>query len=146
MLKVVHDCRRDADALLHQYGVRLAHVFDTQATYATIKAAQASRKALARRASSEGGSRGNDPPATGAETRVGTQSGAQATSGAGAGSDPASGAGVCSEAESAPLAVGRVAGRSMAVAGGVTACASLGHLLSKLLGCVELAKENSRVH
>ena len=28
--QVLHDCRRDADALLHQHGVRLRHVFDTQ--------------------------------------------------------------------------------------------------------------------
>lgn len=30
ILKVIHDCRFVADALLHQYGVKLENVFDTQ--------------------------------------------------------------------------------------------------------------------
>ncbi len=30
ILKVTHDCRFMADALLHQYGVRIENVFDTQ--------------------------------------------------------------------------------------------------------------------
>ena len=37
VLKVVHDCRNDADALWHQHRVRLRHVFDTQAAYAVLK-------------------------------------------------------------------------------------------------------------
>ena len=37
VLKVLHDCRRDAEALLHQHGVRLANVFDTQAAYAALR-------------------------------------------------------------------------------------------------------------
>ncbi|KAL3911073.1 MAG: hypothetical protein SGPRY_008832 [Prymnesium sp.] len=31
VLKLAHDCRQDASALLHQHGIRLAHLFDTQA-------------------------------------------------------------------------------------------------------------------
>lgn len=38
VVKVLHDCRRDADALLHQCGVRLRNVFDTQAAYALLRA------------------------------------------------------------------------------------------------------------
>ena len=30
ILKVIHNCRFVADALLHQYGVKIENVFDTQ--------------------------------------------------------------------------------------------------------------------
>lgn len=30
IVKIIHDCRRDSDALFHQFGVRLGNVFDTQ--------------------------------------------------------------------------------------------------------------------
>lgn len=63
LLKVLHDCRRDAEALLHQHGVRLSHVFDTQATYALLRSHTASERAAARaaRAVNRGG---GDPPSS----------------------------------------------------------------------------------
>ena len=36
VLKVLHDCRRDAESLLHQHSVRLARVFDTQVAFAAL--------------------------------------------------------------------------------------------------------------
>ncbi|RHY24150.1 hypothetical protein DYB32_009107 [Aphanomyces invadans] len=33
-LKVMHDCRKDSDALFHQFGIVLTNVFDTQVGYA----------------------------------------------------------------------------------------------------------------
>ena len=30
VLKILHDCRKDSDALFHEYDVRLANIFDTQ--------------------------------------------------------------------------------------------------------------------
>ncbi|KAF0693783.1 Aste57867_15282 [Aphanomyces stellatus] len=33
-LKVLHDCRKDSDALFHQFGISLANVFDTQVGHA----------------------------------------------------------------------------------------------------------------
>ena len=36
VLKVLHDCRRDADALLHLYNVRVRGVFDTQVAFAVL--------------------------------------------------------------------------------------------------------------
>eukprot|EP00929_Paragymnodinium_shiwhaense_P088301 TRINITY_DN48599_c0_g1_i1.p1 TRINITY_DN48599_c0_g1~~TRINITY_DN48599_c0_g1_i1.p1 ORF type:complete len:485 (-),score=95.20 TRINITY_DN48599_c0_g1_i1:507-1907(-) len=37
VVKVMHDCREDASALLHQHGVTLSAVFDTQAAYSEIE-------------------------------------------------------------------------------------------------------------
>eukprot|EP00127_Corallochytrium_limacisporum_P000764 Clim_evm50s25 gene=Clim_evmTU50s25 len=37
VLKVMHDCRADADALEHCYGIHLQNVFDTQVAYAVYK-------------------------------------------------------------------------------------------------------------
>mmetsp|Transcript_25620 Transcript_25620/g.42135 ORF Transcript_25620/g.42135 Transcript_25620/m.42135 type:complete len:468 (-) Transcript_25620:122-1525(-) len=34
--KIMHDCRQDSDALFHQFGVRLQHVFDTQVAHAVL--------------------------------------------------------------------------------------------------------------
>jgi hypothetical protein len=33
----MHDCRRDSEALLQQHGIRLEHVFDTQAAFAVLR-------------------------------------------------------------------------------------------------------------
>lgn len=38
--KIFHDCRHDSAALWRQYKIKLASVFDTQATYASIKSHQ----------------------------------------------------------------------------------------------------------
>lgn len=35
--KVVHDCKRDSEALYYQYGIRLNNVFDTQISYSLIE-------------------------------------------------------------------------------------------------------------
>lgn len=35
--KVVHDCKRDSEALYYQYGIRLNNVFDTQIAYSLIE-------------------------------------------------------------------------------------------------------------
>lgn len=37
IVKVAHDCRGDAGALYHQFGVTLRHVFDTQAAHAVLQ-------------------------------------------------------------------------------------------------------------
>lgn len=36
-IKVMHDCRHDCDALLHQFGVRLAPVLDTQISFSVLR-------------------------------------------------------------------------------------------------------------
>lgn len=38
--KVVHDCKRDSEALYFQYGIRLNNVFDTQIAYSLIEEQQ----------------------------------------------------------------------------------------------------------
>eukprot|EP00249_Psilotum_nudum_P011263 c23067_g1_i1 orf=57-1088(+) len=38
--KVVHDCKRDSEALYFQYGIKLHNVFDTQIAYSLIKEQQ----------------------------------------------------------------------------------------------------------
>ncbi|KAH7286551.1 hypothetical protein KP509_32G012400 [Ceratopteris richardii] len=35
--KVIHDCKRDSEALFYQYGIRLNNVFDTQISYSLIE-------------------------------------------------------------------------------------------------------------
>ncbi|KAH9123866.1 hypothetical protein AeMF1_005260 [Aphanomyces euteiches] len=37
VLKVMHDCRKDSDALFHQFGITLTNVFDTQAAHAIVQ-------------------------------------------------------------------------------------------------------------
>ncbi|EQC33145.1 hypothetical protein SDRG_09132 [Saprolegnia diclina VS20] len=36
IVKVLHDCRKDSDALLHTAGISLTHVFDTQVAHAVL--------------------------------------------------------------------------------------------------------------
>jgi len=40
VLKVMHDCRLDSDALFHEHRVNLANVFDTQVAYAVVTRAK----------------------------------------------------------------------------------------------------------
>nr|XP_054750667.1 uncharacterized protein LOC129256509 [Lytechinus pictus] len=37
ILKVIHDCRKDAAALFHQYGITLTNTFDTSIAYAVLQ-------------------------------------------------------------------------------------------------------------
>ncbi|XP_074557445.1 uncharacterized protein LOC141813384 [Curcuma longa] len=37
ILKVIHDCKRDSEALYFQYGIKLNNVFDTQIAYSLIE-------------------------------------------------------------------------------------------------------------
>lgn len=41
--KVVHDCKRDSEALYFQYGIRLNNVFDTQIAYTLIEEQQGTK-------------------------------------------------------------------------------------------------------
>ncbi|KAJ7519000.1 hypothetical protein O6H91_20G018500 [Diphasiastrum complanatum] len=41
--KVIHDCKRDAEALYFQYGIKLSNVFDTQIAYSLIEEQEGKR-------------------------------------------------------------------------------------------------------
>merc|ERR1711879_586913 len=46
VLKVLHDCRRDSEALFYVLGIRLQHVLDTQAAWALLHPAETRRAGL----------------------------------------------------------------------------------------------------
>ena len=113
MLKVLHDCRRDADALFHQHNIRLSSVFDTQAAYAVLV-----RHAIAL-AAAAGSARSNAAKPSTAPS-------------AGAAAAAAASAAAAAARLGASKSVRRRLRRTHDVDG--WECASLGHVARKLLG------------
>ena len=113
MLKVLHDCRRDADALFHQHNIRLSSVFDTQAAYAVLV-----RHAI-RLAAAAGSARSNAAKPSTAPS-------------AGAAAAAAASAAAAAARLGASKSVRRRLRRTHDVDG--WECASLGHVARKLLG------------
>lgn len=121
MLKVLHDCRRDADALLHQHKIRIENVFDTQAAYAVIKRFQARSKAVAAANGGGGADTASFLPVTPALTGD---------------------AAVTAMANGAAPVGAATAGAKAKPAAAAVECVSLGHLTRRLLGQSEASKEN----